>query len=80
MLYYNQKEGRKTQQTRKELKGMMKWEERYELDRALEALMGEIENSNVTDEQFEEMGVIYDNADSWNDYNELEEMFLKYRG
>ena len=59
---------------------MMNWEERYELDRALEALMGEIENSNVTDEQFEELGIIYDNADSWDDYNRLEEKFLKYRG
>ena len=59
---------------------MMNWEERYELDRALEALMDEIEKSNVTNEQFEEMGVIYDNANSWNDYHQLKEMFNKYRG
>ena len=59
---------------------MMNWEERYELDRALEALMCEIENSNVTDKQFEELGIIYDNAESWDDYNRLEEKFLKYRG
>ena len=59
---------------------MMNWEERYELDRALEALMGEIENSNVTDEQFKEMETIYYSAENWNDYNKLEEMYLKYRG
>ena len=59
---------------------MMNWEEKYELDRALEDLMDKIEKSNVTNEQFEEMGTIYDNANSWDDYYKLEEMFNKYRG
>jgi len=59
---------------------MMNWEEKYELDRALEDLMDKIEKSNVTNEQFEEMGTIYDNANSWDDYYKLDEMFNKYRG
>ena len=59
---------------------MMNWEERYELDRALEELMDGIEKSNVTDEQFEKMEIIYYSAENWNDYNRLEEMFEKYRG
>ena len=59
---------------------MMNWEERYELDRALEALMDKIEKSNMTDEQFKEMETIYYSAKSWEDYNRLEEMFEKYRG
>ena len=59
---------------------MMNWEEKYELDRALEELMDKIEKSNVTNEQFEEMGTIYDNANSWDDYYKLNEMFNKYRG
>jgi DNA-binding transcriptional regulator GbsR (MarR family) len=59
---------------------MINWEEKYELDRALEELMDKIEKSNVTNEQFEEMGAIYDNANSWDDYYKLEEMFDRYRG
>ena len=59
---------------------MMNWEEKYELDRALEALMDKIEKSSVTDEQFEKMETIYYSAESWEDYNRLEEMFEKYRG
>ena len=59
---------------------MINWEERYELDRALEALMDKIEKSNVTDEQFEKMETIYYSANGWGDYNKLEEMFNKYRG
>ena len=59
---------------------MMNWKEKYELDRALEDLMDKIEKAHVTDEQFEEMGIIYDTAESWEDYNRLEEMFEKYRG
>lgn len=59
---------------------MMNWEERYELDRALETLMDKIEKSNVTDEQFKEMETIYYNAENWDDYNKLKEMFNKYRG
>ena len=59
---------------------MMNWEERYELDRALEALMDKIEKSNMTDEQFKEMETIYYSAENWNDYNKLDEMFNKCRG
>ena len=59
---------------------MMNWEERYELDRALEALMDKIEKSNVTDEQFKKMETIYYSAENWKDYNRLEEMFEEYRG
>ena len=57
----------------------MNWEERYELDRALENLMDKVENSDVTDEQFKKMENLYYKAENWEDYNELEKMIEEYR-
>lgn len=59
----------------------MNYNEKYELDRALEALMDIIEKcNNLTDEQWNTLGAIYDNVESWDDYWKLNDLFNKYRG
>ena len=55
---------------------MMIWEERYELDRALEYLMDKIERDDfLTEEEFETLETIYEKAETWEDYNRMKEMY-----